>query len=890
MAFLYVSNLDPTSRLDQLEIQLDNGSTAILRRGHSYDLTVNELARARRYVVMSSTGVVADEEPIGITRLPVKGNPTQNQLPQWSENDGAFVPATVSGVSGGPYASVASLTATQADVDALVSRNSINVKAAPYNAVGDGVTDDTAAIQAAITAAAVNLGKGGCDVVIPVGTYLISSALLMKYNTRLIGQSGRGATMIKASASGNFTNGSRSAFPAMIKWDGGDGWAHGVQLRGFQLNTNGIAGLSGTWFQGPGENFLFDDLRCDSTAPVTRQVTDAQLTAGSRVVTFTSSTVTEEDVNARITTGGSVAAPAAPVPTTSTSGGSIAASKQVTVAVTYVTADGQTAPSATGGVTTGAGTTNKVTVPSPSAATGATGWVAYANNAGFGKLVRQGGVNAIGTPLDITTLPDGSVSWPTAVTPYQKIDYPNWAANSNEASKTTVTMREPAVATLSNVTLTIARPTDAFVFDMTTVGAATGRIGFINGNNNSGALLRFKGLGAGTWLIDVLSGDDNGGGLLRLSRGAITGNPANITIGQIKAENQSYNPNYQWNMDPVVLFDRCWTVNLNVLGGTPVTTGYARDFVRLDHSWATADAGGPSMSLMGLEGQNWFNTAYTNLLSDTKSGEVVPVSSYGEQSPYPMVLWNKKLKLAGGSELPDMVPWSQFIDVGWRKTPLAYNGAVPNWLSGLVDVKSVIATSPWDPASIADGAMTSTTITVSGAQIGDPVGVGFSNAVPAGALLTGQVTATNTVTVTLFNKTGAALDLASGTLHVTAWRGAGTLTGRIMYSQTNAQNDGFGWYVPLSKGNWMLSTFLYGDATGGIVTFDISFDNGSSWTAIGTVDTYRLASQQIITPFENITVPKTGRAILRGQVLSRNASNTTGWQQEYTAFTWTRTS
>jgi hypothetical protein len=136
-------------------------------------------------------------------------------------------------------------------------------------------------------------------------------------------------------------------------------------------------------------------------------------------------------------------------------------------------------------------------------------------------------------------------------------------------------------------------------------------------------------------------------------------------------------------MDPVVLLDRCWTVNVNILGGAAVTTGYARDLVRMDGSWATVDAGGPSVTLMGLEGQNWFNTAYTNILSDTKSGEVVPASAYGEQSPYPMVLWNKKLRLAGGSEVPELAPWNLFMDTGWPNAPLKYNSATAGFTAGL---------------------------------------------------------------------------------------------------------------------------------------------------------------------------------------------------------------
>jgi hypothetical protein len=76
----------------------------------------------------------------------------------------------------------------------------------------------------------------------------------------------------------------------------------------------------------------------------------------------------------------------------------------------------------------------------------------------------------------------------------------------------------------------------------------------------------------------------------------------------------------------------------------------------------------------------------------------------------------------------------------------------------------------WDPASVADGAMTSTTLTVTGAAVGEAVSVGFSTAVPAGAILSGSVTATDTVTVTLFNKTGGAMDLASGTLRAAVLR------------------------------------------------------------------------------------------------------------------------
>jgi len=67
-------------------------------------------------------------------------------------------------------------------------RNTVSVK--DFGAVGDGVTDDTAAIQAAITATA------GGELYFPGATYLISSALtIVSANTRLVGDGPR--TIIK---------------------------------------------------------------------------------------------------------------------------------------------------------------------------------------------------------------------------------------------------------------------------------------------------------------------------------------------------------------------------------------------------------------------------------------------------------------------------------------------------------------------------------------------------------------------------------------------------------------------------------------------------------------------------------------------------------------------
>lgn len=76
------------------------------------------------------------------------------------------------------------------------------------------------------------------------------------------------------------------------------------------------------------------------------------------------------------------------------------------------------------------------------------------------------------------------------------------------------------------------------------------------------------------------------------------------------------------------------------------------------------------------------------------------------------------------------------------------------------------ATATWDPANLNAGTQTTTTITVTGAVLGDVVGVSFSQDLQ-GMQLTGYVSAADTVTVVLRNGTAGAINLASGTLRAT---------------------------------------------------------------------------------------------------------------------------
>lgn len=79
----------------------------------------------------------------------------------------------------------------------------INARAYPYSAAGDGVTDDTAAINNAIAAA----GATGSTVWLPPGTYLCTPtgspavALSVPSNVRIVG-AGRNATILKKGGNG----------------------------------------------------------------------------------------------------------------------------------------------------------------------------------------------------------------------------------------------------------------------------------------------------------------------------------------------------------------------------------------------------------------------------------------------------------------------------------------------------------------------------------------------------------------------------------------------------------------------------------------------------------------------------------------------------------------
>jgi hypothetical protein len=142
-------------------------------------------------------------------------------------------------------------------------------------------------------------------------------------------------------------------------------------------------------------------------------------------------------------------APAQPVPTTAAAGGTVA-DGTYKVAVSYVTASGETTASTQGTIVTAGGGTSTITVPSPSAQPGATGWFAYVSQAGGSTLTRQqapGAPTNIGTGLTLTAPPTSGGAQPpagntTGITPGELVS----AAASGQIAGTTAAGMDIGVA------------------------------------------------------------------------------------------------------------------------------------------------------------------------------------------------------------------------------------------------------------------------------------------------------------------------------------------------------------------------------------------------------------------------------------------------------------
>lgn len=171
------------------------------------------------------------------------------------------------------------------------------------------------------------------------------------------------------------------------------------------------------------------------------------------------------------------------------------------------------------------------------------------------------------------------------------------------------------------------------------------------------------------------------------------------------------------------------------------------------------------------------NTSAVHVNSDYQTGSLGGNSlSHGSKSATHLNVWGLRV----GSSLSNSLMQISANRFAAATTPYSIqtNGAVDTnnhisalaiGSSGAAITKHLSATRTWDPSSVASLGNTTVTVNVSGAAVGDTVTVGFTPTIQ-GMILTGHVSSSGVVTVVLFNPTGGAIDLGSGTLRADVWQ------------------------------------------------------------------------------------------------------------------------
>ena len=118
----------------------------------------------------------------------------------------------------------------------------IDVTQSPYNAVGDGSTDDTTGIQAALDA----VGGGGGAVYFPYGHYVISAPLTVSSGTTLFGECmfGMYPSGSAGGAAPTIVLASGFSGAAAIDLDGASSALNSIRIEGLVLNGSNLAGGS----------------------------------------------------------------------------------------------------------------------------------------------------------------------------------------------------------------------------------------------------------------------------------------------------------------------------------------------------------------------------------------------------------------------------------------------------------------------------------------------------------------------------------------------------------------------------------------------------------------------------------------------------------------------
>jgi len=106
---------------------------------------------------------------------------------------------------------------------------------------------------------------------------------------------------------------------------------------------------------------------------------------------------------------------------------------------------------------------------------------------------------------------------------------------------------------------------------------------------------------------------------------------------------------------------------------------------------------------------------------------------------------------------------------------------------------------------------------------------------------------------------------------------AGTVTGGSLLSNLSgpAINDSMGINLDITPGTWTVAVWCAAGPSGGVLTFELSTDNGGTWASLGTSDMYNAASTaRLFTATGVVVAAGVSAGILRVRSASKNASST----------------
>lgn len=134
----------------------------------------------------------------------------------------------------------ASLTATLYSDVFIADASNPRIDVRSFGATGDGTTDDATAINAAIDSALLSFSSAtGGEVVVPKGTFLVNSQIVVDPRVRLVGVGGR-QSVIKAGASFSGTY--------VVRLGDGTGTRiFNTSLENLRINCNDVAGVGGVY-------------------------------------------------------------------------------------------------------------------------------------------------------------------------------------------------------------------------------------------------------------------------------------------------------------------------------------------------------------------------------------------------------------------------------------------------------------------------------------------------------------------------------------------------------------------------------------------------------------------------------------------------------------------